>query len=263
MTMTGGQDAVQDVLCLDFDGVLCDSAPETALSGWKAGAALWKGWSGPMPAELKQGFLRVRPVLETGYEVLLLLRLLREGMSPYEVLERFGELRAAALAATGRTPAELVDAFGAARDRWIAADLNGWLGVQGFFPGLAACVRRVLARGIPVFILTTKQERFARLLLERHDVRIPQPRVFGLESGRPKTETLAEVCSRPEFRDARIHFVEDRLKALEAVTAVPELLHVRLYLADWGYNTKQDRNRARENARITVLNRDEFLAAWS
>lgn len=39
---------------------------------------------------------------------------------------------------------------------------------------------------------------------------------------------------------------------------VPELNHWKLYLVDWGYNTEQERARARENARITVIGVREF-----
>ena len=33
------------IYTLDFDGVVCDSAIETGISGWKAGATIWDDYS--------------------------------------------------------------------------------------------------------------------------------------------------------------------------------------------------------------------------
>ena len=30
------------IYALDFDGVICDSAVETAITGWKAASSIWK-----------------------------------------------------------------------------------------------------------------------------------------------------------------------------------------------------------------------------
>ena len=36
---------MSDLLALDFDGVLCDSARETGMTAWRAGQAIWSDWS--------------------------------------------------------------------------------------------------------------------------------------------------------------------------------------------------------------------------
>ena len=74
------------LIALDFDGVLVDSAQETALSGFHAAKALWPGagWltrrlrRPDQMAALVQNFEAIRPCLETGWESTILLHLLAE-----------------------------------------------------------------------------------------------------------------------------------------------------------------------------------------
>ena len=60
------------ILALDFDGVLCDSARETAVSAWRAGSGLWpEDMHGAEPPEnMIRQFTAVRPYLETGYQAI-------------------------------------------------------------------------------------------------------------------------------------------------------------------------------------------------
>ena len=65
-----------DFFALDFDGVLCDSAMETALTAWRAGARIWPEWrAAEASADVLERFIRLRPALETGYQAILLMRL--------------------------------------------------------------------------------------------------------------------------------------------------------------------------------------------
>jgi hypothetical protein len=40
-----------DVFALDFDGVLCDSVAEAAVTAWRGGGKLWPHWQGEEPAD--------------------------------------------------------------------------------------------------------------------------------------------------------------------------------------------------------------------
>ncbi len=42
---------------------------------------------------------------------------------------------------------------------------------------------------------------------------------------------------------------------------MPELQEWQLYLVDWGYNTREERERAEANPRISVINKAQFEAA--
>ena len=70
------------IYALDFDGVICDSAIETGITGWKAAIQIWPDMKAPLPStELINQFRLARPVIETGFEAILIMRLLYLGQS--------------------------------------------------------------------------------------------------------------------------------------------------------------------------------------
>ena len=77
---------VRHVFALDFDGVLCDSVAETAVTGWRAGRRLWPEWQADEPpaAALEQ-FVALRPLLETGYQAILLMHMVCTGVPEDEI----------------------------------------------------------------------------------------------------------------------------------------------------------------------------------
>ena len=185
------------------------------------------------------------------------MRLIADGNSDADIGSRFEELCAGVFAETGRSRDDLVALFGRTRDAWIRADLDDWLGRHRFYPGVLERLSAVLARH-PVFILTTKQERFAEALL-RDRVPLDASRIFGLDAGRSKEDLLLEFLNRPSFSGAQVHFVEDRLDTLLRVADVPDLEPVQLYLADWGYTTAAARDHARAHPRIIMWTLEDFL----
>ncbi len=249
------------VFALDFDGVLCNSAAETCAAAWRAGRALWSGWEAPEPPpELVARFRKLRHVLETGYQAIALLRLAEQeqgAAAPFHAAA-FAESADRIFAATGLGKSDLVRLFGDARDQWLTAEPDAWLARHEFYAGVPKALNAAAARGCPLFILTTKQQRFTKCLLHGAGVLLPQEHIFGLESGRPKDEILKELLARPECRSLRAVFVEDRAEALDRAAAVPELAAVELRLALWGYcgETSDD-----TSGRIRPWTLPEFTAA--
>ncbi|NJN45892.1 MAG: HAD family hydrolase [Candidatus Competibacteraceae bacterium] len=247
------------VFALDFDGVLCDSAAESAVTAWRAGTRIWSDWQGlePPPHCLSR-FLALRPLIETGYQTVLLLRLIELGHSDAVITERFSELSEQLLKETDQPAAYLAQLFGAARDEWIARDLPGWLARQRFYPKVLEPLINLPPES-EWYILTTKQERFVQLLLAQAGIDVPAERIFGLERDRSKEATLEHWLLNPAFSDSCFHFVEDRLATLLRVVERNRLATVQLYLANWGYNTAEERQRAQQHPRITVWNSESFL----
>jgi phosphoglycolate phosphatase-like HAD superfamily hydrolase len=243
------------VFCFDFDGVVCDSAPETALSAWHACRELWPDLPEDLPLALQQRFCRLRPVLHTGFEAIPLMRLIALGeATDAQFFADFPALRDGWMQANGLGGPELLRRFGAQRDKMIALDADRWLALNPFYDGMAALLSSAATRH-DVFIVTTKQERFAGLLLGHHGVSLPPERVFGLERNQAKPAILRALLTRPELAGRTFHFVEDRIETLREVIADPALNPVRLYLADWGYNTPAQRREAAAERRIEVVTR--------
>jgi phosphoglycolate phosphatase-like HAD superfamily hydrolase len=248
-----------NVFAVDFDGVLCDTASETGATAWRAGARLWPAWQGPEPpSESLSRFLNLRPVLETGYQAIFLMRLIYLGVDDETIELKFPELCTRLLHETAYSTAELVHLFGQTRDTWIAGDLYDWLSRHSFYPGVIETFAARVETD-PVFILTTKQERFVATLLHSRGIRLPAGHIFGLDADKSKEDVLEQLWRRPRFQGARFHFVEDRLQTLIRIVGRSNLRDVLLYLADWGYNTPRDREKAKSIPRITIWKSDTFL----
>lgn len=243
-----------DILALDFDGVICDSAGEAATAGWKGAARLWpRLFSGHLPDDFVQKFRQVRPVMETGFESILLARLLRDGYSVGTILEASTPLFSGLMRDERITRDELVSVFGQTRDDWMADDFSGWLDMHEFYDGTVEALNH---SEIPVYIITTKEKRFALSLCRQAALRIPEENIFGLESG--KKQHVLAALSRQHSK-ACFHFLEDRL-----ATLLPMIdgfdFDVHLYFARWGYHTLDQCAKAEKIPKIKVLTQDQFPA---
>lgn len=251
---------MKQILALDFDGVVCDSALELAHSAWKAGAAIWPHWKDkPLSNELANRFKDVRPALETGYQAIPFLRLLEEGEKEEQIRTAGNELIDKQMKISGHDRGELKKLLSTARNAWIESDFSDWLGVHEFYPGIIEAIKEEIQRDTTVYIITTKQESFTQRLLESQGLQIPHDRIYGLDSleklsGKPGVLEIL-IHTHPE---ASIAFVEDRLETLQTVISHPNLQQVHTYLVDWGYNTAKIRETAMQMSRIEVIGLSEF-----
>lgn len=261
-----------DLYALDFDGVLCDSCGESSLSAVKAAKVRWPGLFDGVDSVIEDWIVDqmhiLRPVVETGYENLLLVRLLleirmpsirkslvSEGLTVEGILENWSKIKPVIIEDWSENRDALVDLFGKVRDEWMDKDLTTWIGANRFYPGIPDALKFASSR---IYIVTTKQSRFADALLrELAGVTIPPDRIYGLGTG-PKVEVLKQLQKKPELQGMTLHFVEDRLATLKNVIREPELDGWNLYLGDWGYNTQKEREEAASIPRIQLLQLSDF-----
>ncbi|XWS32165.1 hypothetical protein CRYUN_Cryun23aG0137600 [Craigia yunnanensis] len=261
-----------DLYALDFDGVLCDSCGESFLSAVKAAKVRWPGLFNGVDSIMEDWIVDqmhiVRPVLEIGYENLLLVRLLletrvpsirissvAEGLTVEGILENWSKLKPVIMEEWDENRDALIDLFGRVKDEWMDKDLATWIGANRFYPGVPDALKFASSN---IYIVTTKQSRFADALLrELAGVTIPPERIYGLGTG-PKVKVLKQLQLRPEHQGMKLHFVEDRLATLKNVIKEPELDGWNLYLGDWGYNTPKEREEAASIPRIQLLQLSDF-----
>ena len=136
------------ILALDFDGVVCDGRPEYFETAWQAYVAAWpQPLTTTRPAAVADRFAALRPLIESGWEMPLMVHALLAGV-PAPVLEsRHGWLEAApALMKTAGVTAEALGrALNRVRDEWFARDSPGWLAHHHFYPGVPARLVAVYA----------------------------------------------------------------------------------------------------------------------
>ncbi|HET8806909.1 MAG TPA: HAD family hydrolase [Methylophaga sp.] len=233
---------------LDFDGVICDSAMETGLSAWRAARRIWPELPIQIPEAVLAGFREVRPALETGFESILINRSLYDGTPVSALLNDFAQQIDTVRQRFELCNETLKSVFGKVRDSWIEDDFASWIANNPLYPGMADFLQKMPPAQL--FIITTKQERFVSAILEANAITLSKAQIYGLERRRSKSDILGEFAG--DHR-GEICFIEDRLPTLLQIVNEPHLDSVDLWLADWGYNTQNDRQTAEQSSRINTL----------
>ena len=250
-----------DILALDFDGVLCDGRAEYLESSWRVYREIWKASEVDLEA-LRPRFYELRSVIETGWEMPLLLRSLHEGTSDTRILEDWSSVVSEMLEKYGLTPQEMARWLDEKRDRWLEADPDDWLAHHEFYQGAIARLEAILnQQTTQVYIITTKEGRFTKTLLDQQGISFPPDQIIGKEVKQPKRKTLTTLLVNRDR--ASLWFVEDRLPTLLSVADSAELQSVQLFLATWGYNTARSRSFAAENQQIRLLTLNQFQQDFS
>ncbi|MEC9314892.1 MAG: HAD family hydrolase, partial [Pseudomonadota bacterium] len=139
--------------------------------------------------------------------------------------------------------------FGTTRVDGIAQDFASWIEIKPIFDGIAQKLNKIDSDNC--FIITTKQERFVDHILSANQISFPLEQIYGLDRNLSKQQILTDLSlERPEDE---ILFIEDRLPTLINVITDDRLDMVRLFLADWGYNTAEDRDSAASIKRIKTI----------
>lgn len=257
-------DIAPTVLALDFDGVLCDGLKEYFLTAWRAHCQIWHVDKSTPPEGLAEAFYRLRPVVETGWEMPVLIRAIELQFSEADLLHDWSTIAARILQTDGLQPAQLASEVDGVRDRWIAEDLDSWLAEHEFYPGVIERLRSFQFAPTGPIIISTKEGRFIRQLLQRQGVEPDTVQIFGKEAKRPKGQILRELIAS-YIDSATFWFIEDRLKTLQGISQQPDLAAVQLFLADWGYNTQAERDSVKDNPAIRLLSLEQFrqdLSKW-
>lgn len=244
---------------LDFDGVIGDSAVETSITGWKAACCLWNDFDQTQPPEaIIEQFRLVRPIMETGYEAILIIRLLYMGENAQSLLGDYQTKINRTIQSSKKDIAALKQLFGETRDHWIQQDIHDWITMNPLFLGIAEKLNRLNQQNNQWVIITTKQERFVSQILAAHNIELAPHNIYGLDRKMDKEAILIELLGKNPQKT--FYFYEDRLPMLQKVLNNPQLQNVKLFFATWGYNTQEDKNHAEQNPRIESINLQDFLA---
>lgn len=252
------------ILALDFDGIICDGLLEYFQTSWGTYCQIWKS-NNQMPSDsLASSFYRLRPVIETGWEMPVLVRALVLGVPEKKIIQDWAAVAQEIVDSEKLDAPESGKKLDAFRDNWIKTDLDSWLALHRFYPGVIERLGKILSdKSIQLFIVTTKEGRFVKQLLQQQGITLPEERIIGKECKRPKYQTLRILLEAHNCEAIRLWFVEDRLKTLQLVQQQPELKDTRLFLGDWGYNTKVHHETVRQDSKIGLLSLDQFSQDFS
>ena len=247
------------ILALDFDGVICNGLREYFQVSWRTYCKFWSCANQSQTEELANQFYRLRPVIETGWEMPVLIKALLEGIEEDKILQEWSDISQKILRQEDFTAQEIAFTLDKQRDEWIANDKDGWLSLHEFYPGVVEKIKNIYNSQIALYIVTTKEGRFVKELLQKADFDLPREAIFGKEEKRPKYEILRELKQESNDLTVSLWFMEDRIKTLHKVKEQTDLEDVELFLADWGYNTPKDRTAAQEDMRINLISLAQFV----
>lgn len=249
------------LLALDFDGVICDGLIEYFVTTKKTYQQIWTPTKQDINRNLDNlapSFYKLRPVIETGWEMPVLLRALVLAIPEADILADWSAVATKIIITEKLDKKILAQTLDGIRDNSIATDLNSWLQLHRFYPGMIPRLKQVLNSDTQLYIVTTKEGRFVKQLLQQQGLEVATGHIIGKDSKRPKYETLRLLRDSLAGNKNNIWFVEDRIKALQQVQQQPDLTMVRLFLADWGYNIELDRTLANHDPNLQLLSLEQF-----
>ena len=229
------------VLALDFDGVVSDSAREAFVVAVRSYRALSPGCAWTAAAEddpqLLEGFLAQMPLGNRAEDFAVVLRALERGipLADQDDYDRcYGDVDPAWLERYHHH-------FYEERHAWSASDPEGWLASMGAYPGIPELLHR-RASDVRLTIATAKDRASVRRLLEAYGLSelFPDSRVRDKESGRSKRAHLESLAADASVPLSELTFVDDKVNHLNAVAS----LGVGCVLAGWGYNGAREAREA-------------------
>ena len=192
------------ILCLDFDGVICDSVLECLVSSWIA------CFEGDPPDRvsrlLKTRFLALRPFIRSGEDYVLIQQLLEKDRSIANQEEFDGMLKKAG----SSRMAEYKKRFYAARESLFDSDRGYWFGLNRLYPHVEDLLKR-FAEHTNLYVVSTKRPDFIAEILSFHGIRFDTARIHYSASV-PKLEIGEQLAD--EHRADRAFFVDDQIDHL-------------------------------------------------
>ena len=241
------------ILALDFDGVICDGMAEYWQTAWRTYTQVWQlDRLEPSPG-VAEKFRELRPLIEVGWEMPVLIRALSLGISTERMQSSWQKIRDRILADGRLSGVKVSQQLDSVRDSWIQQDPASWLRLHQFYPGVIDMLKELPSRKIQPIIITTKESRFVTQLLQEQGIELASEFIWGKELKRSKIDSLKQILDRGVKKSPTVWFVEDRLSTLAKIATQPELESVKLYLAEWGYNTVAEREAALQQSRIQTL----------
>ena len=231
------------LLALDFDGVISDSAEEAFLVAVRTYRELHSRCGLPELArasearDLYLGFVELMPLGNRAEDFAVALSALDAGQR-LENQEQYDLYFATQAPESLR---RFHQRFYEQRHAWSERDPEGWLSLMAPYPEFVDLLRR-RSEDVTLAIATAKDRDSVERLLVRYGLAdlFPAEFLMDKEAGRDKGAHLQALRARAGVPPDEITFVDDKLNHLESVRG----LGVRTALAGWGYNGRREREAA-------------------
>lgn len=213
------------LLCLDFDGVICNSMNECMLVTFNAYSGACYTSLDALPAGYRETFRRYRYLVRDPGEYFLLADMFHRGAGIDET--RFADV----VSQEAFRCRDFKVKFFAARHELRNRSLRTWLELHPPYKRFVDFIKQV---SVPIDIITTKDEESVSLLLREYAVHDKVGHVFGQEALAVyggKAGAIREACRRSSIAPGEVAYLDDHLQHLADVRETG----VKLWYATWGY----------------------------
>ncbi len=224
------------ILFLDFDGVLCDSAGETGRCAWLAGSIVWENWRGEdVPKIYLNKFKKLRPLIETGYQSIALMKLISENYTETFIKQQFHFMMEQVFTSISLNKKALINLFEKIRYDWMKVNPENWLSWHKLY----SCSKDIIKAGKDyykeVYIVSTKHKKFIEKILNFFEIDFEPGNILGIESGKNKIEIVENILAQIKKSPKDSILIDDYIDTLYSFAAHDSLKEMKLYLASWGY----------------------------
>lgn len=241
----------ENILILDFDGVVCDGLNECLLSAWNTWhgldvAAFDAATLENIPSIFMARFAHYRNFVRHSGQFVMPFLLDFEGFASGEDFDR----------AFSSIPTQSVDNFVARFEEYrvgvISNRYDSWIRMHAYYDGIPGVLRN---NADSIFIVSGKDEHSIVQILRSQDLHVPESQIFG--SMRTKVPALMEIAGDLGCAVDHMHFYDDNLaNVVEAREA-----GFSAHWAGWGYKTEND-IRTAEVLGVPQVGLDAFVAQF-
>lgn len=253
--MTNHFQAKNNVLALDFDGVVIDSIQECLLNGYNAYARFSNGSPVSQFNELPSAWLaearRRRNFIRNGEDYVFIAHSIHLGeriddQADFDVFtNRYAALRQS-----------FFDLIYQQRLDFSQQTPHLWGELNPLYDGMGDFLR-----GYPqketLFIITSKKLIFVEKILSAHGIELPAANLMDT-SRAGKRQLIEEILQARRLPARAFYFIDDQVDTLIKILPTG----VNLLLASWGYNNDGQRTAALAHG-LPVISLEDFLQQFS
>jgi len=216
------------ILCLDFDGVICDSFNECLHTSYIAYQRLINNIHFDkdvvIPEYIKEGFVQHRYLVRPAKEYGMLQHMLhnREKINIGIFTEACQEYRF--------PMNDFEPLFFQVRTDLISSDLSHWLGMNKVYSHVIENWSSITSQ-IPTYIVTNKNFDSVIQLLNHFGMNFNKNNIFSKETITSKSDALIGLANYHNIKSENVIFIDDNSKYILEMLD----LGFQAYLAKWGY----------------------------
>jgi len=236
---------MKKILCLDFDGVICDSIQECLLTSYIAYQCFINGdmvvdKNITIPQNIKNSFFQYRYLVRPAKQYGMLQQMLhnKDSISSEEFEKSCNDY---CFPMDDYEPL-----FFQVRAKLISSDLSYWLNLNNVYSHVLKYWTSITTQ-IPTYIVTNKNYDSVTLLLDHFKLNFNKDNIFSKGITGSKADTLITLAKHHNIKLEKVIFIDDSSQYISEMLD----LGIKAYLADWGYE--------RFNNKSYILKKEELI----